>query len=65
MQKQIYSATIKALKKFLSKDKEVLFCYLFGSQVTKNSIPESDVDLAIYLAVNKNKNLSNFIEYYT
>ena len=59
MQKQISSKTIKTLKKLLRKHKEVLFCYLFGSQVTKNFIPESDVDLAIYLAVSKNKDFSN------
>lgn len=61
MQKQVSSKIIKVLKKFFSdnKNKEVLFCYLFGSQVTKNSVSESDVDLAIYLDESKSKKFSD------
>ena len=53
MNKYISPKMIKILKKFLQKEREILFCYLFGSQTTKNVISESDVDLAIYF--NKNR----------
>ena len=46
---------MKMLKKFLQKERGILFCYLFGSQATKNVISESDVDLAIYFNENRVK----------
>ena len=50
---------IKLSKKIFQEEEGVLFCYLFGSQVTKNLVPESDVDLAIYLDESKVKNFSD------
>lgn len=48
MQKEISLGKSKILGKILHKERGVLFCYLFGSQATKNAVSESDVDLAVY-----------------
>lgn len=40
---------IKPLRKFFKKEKEVLFCYLFGSLVYGDFISKSDIDLAVCL----------------
>jgi predicted nucleotidyltransferase len=45
---------LQKIKEILLKDKEILFCYLFGSQTTKNVLQKSDIDLAIYLDKDKN-----------
>jgi len=37
------------IKRFLEKDKDILFAYLYGSYITGITHPESDIDLAIYL----------------
>ncbi|MBU3942600.1 nucleotidyltransferase domain-containing protein [Patescibacteria group bacterium] len=40
---------IKTLKPIFQKEKEVLFCYLFGSFANGNPISSSDIDIAVYL----------------
>jgi len=59
LNKQISAKTIRMLKRFLFQNKEILFCYLFGSQTTQNIAPESDVDLAIYFDAGIVKNFSD------
>lgn len=39
----------EALQKFFRQQKEVVFCYLFGSHATGHAIAKSDVDVAVYL----------------
>lgn len=45
----------KKLQTFFKQEKDILFVYLFGSQVRKKTNYESDVDLAIYLDEKKIK----------
>ena len=40
---------IEALEKFFRQEKDVLFCYLFGSYATGHAREKSDVDIALYL----------------
>jgi|YelNatPaOPRAMG01_1025707.scaffolds.fasta_scaffold101358_3 predicted nucleotidyltransferase len=40
------------LKKMLEADKDVIFCYLFGSYGRDNPNPLSDIDIAVYLTDN-------------
>lgn len=49
---------VSSLKRFLSKDKDISFCYLFGSQAANKTISTSDVDVAVYL----NPKIKNFFE---
>jgi len=49
---------IKALKRVLSKEEEILFAYLYGSYAQGTNIPESDVDLALYF---KSTNLKTYL----
>src|SRR3972149_3596663 len=49
MQKEI----IKNLKSFLSKDKDIVFSYVFGSAAGKGFNSRSDADVAIYLDGNR------------
>lgn len=37
------------IEPILEKDKDILFAYVFGSQITGKTTFESDVDLALYL----------------
>lgn len=46
---------IRTLKKIFKKEKEVIFCYLFGSLTYQNFISKSDIDLAVYLDKEKCK----------
>jgi len=46
---------IKVLEKFFSKEERVLFCYLFGSFACQNFNSKSDVDVAVFLNEEKNK----------
>ncbi len=39
----------ETLENFFQGEKEVLFCYLFGSYATGHAIGKSDVDIAVYL----------------
>lgn len=50
---------LKKLKNFFLEEKEILFCYLFGSAAHGKTIPKSDVDLAVYL---DNKRCKDFFE---
>lgn len=59
MKKQNQQNLIKDLKKILQKEKDILFCYLFGSLAYQNFIPKSDVDLAVYLDEKKCKDFFN------
>ena len=43
------------LKEFFSKDKDVLFVYLYGSQSKGTGYLESDIDLAVYLRPGNNE----------
>ena len=45
----------KTLEKFFSKEKGILFCYLFGSFAYQNFNSKSDVDVAVFLDKEKNK----------
>lgn len=45
------------LKLILKKDKDILFSYVFGSQVTGKTDFESDVDIAVYLDEKRVKDL--------
>lgn len=45
------------LKLILKKDKDILFGYVFGSQVTGKTDFESDVDIAVYLDEKRVKDL--------
>ena len=40
---------LKLLSEELSKEKDILFAYIFGSQATGKTHAESDIDLAVYL----------------
>ena len=55
MKKENQQNLIRLLKKIFQKERGVLFCYLFGSQATKNTASDSDVDLAIYFDENRIK----------
>lgn len=46
---------VEVLKDFFSKEEEVLFCYLFGSFACQNFNSKSDVDVAVFLDEEKNK----------
>ena len=48
MIKQKAEVFIRVLKEVLEKDKNVIFAYLFGSQVSGLATEKSDVDVAIY-----------------
>lgn len=48
--KQNRKTLINKIKDVLGKEKEVLFCYLFGSFAYGDSIKESDIDVAVYLS---------------
>lgn len=41
--------SLKLLSEELSKEKDILFAYIFGSQATGKTHVESDIDLAVYL----------------
>lgn len=59
MERKNQEKIIKILKTTLQKEKEVLFCYLFGSFANQNSILKSDIDIAVYLDKEK---CSDFFE---
>ena len=40
---------IEILKKLCQKESDILFTYLFGSFAYQNNIPESDIDIAVFL----------------
>lgn len=56
MKKDLSGNIIKTLKNFFSKEKDVLFCYLFGSFSYQNFNTESDIDIAVFLDEKKIKN---------
>ncbi len=39
----------KKIKNYLPKDKDILFVYLYGSYATQTVLPDSDIDIAVYL----------------
>ena len=45
----------KILEKFFSKKEDVLFSYLFGSFACQNFNSKSDIDIAVFLDEDKNK----------
>jgi hypothetical protein len=49
------------IKKYLSKREEILFAYIFGSFVEKENY--HDIDIAVYLKENFDKNDSNKLPY--
>jgi len=51
----IAESLIEILKSFFSEEEKVLFCYLFGSFACQNFNSKSDVDLAVFLEEEKNK----------
>lgn len=55
MEKENEGNLIKSLKKIFQKEKDILFCYLFGSLAYRNFTSKSDVDLAVYLDKRKCK----------
>ncbi|MCD6500640.1 nucleotidyltransferase domain-containing protein, partial [bacterium] len=57
MKKGFEKDLIKNLSKFFKKEKEVLFCYLFGSRAYGKPISTSDIDLAVYLDEKKCRDL--------
>lgn len=40
---------IKNLKEVLEKEEEILFAYLYGSYAYDSVLPESDIDIAVFL----------------
>lgn len=40
---------MEKIKKFLQKDTNILFAYLYGSYATQTALPDSDIDIAVYL----------------
>ena len=54
MNKNIKKIT-EIVEKTFSKEKAVLFCYLFGSTASAKTISTSDIDIAIYLDEKKCK----------
>ena len=46
---------LKVLENLCRKEGDILFSYLFGSLAYENSIPESDVDIAVYLDKKKKR----------
>lgn len=49
-QKKLQQIT-KIVQNALKDEREILFCYLFGSIARNDAIGESDVDFAVYLSV--------------
>lgn len=49
--KQDYNSNniMKILKSFFTKEKSILFCYLFGSYAYGNYNSKSDIDMAVFL----------------
>jgi len=41
--------TLNIIERYLEKNKDVKFAYLFGSHARNNSGPISDIDLAVYI----------------
>lgn len=54
--------TIAKLKKVLAKEPEVLAVYLFGSKITSQARPDSDLDLAIAVADRSKKEEFYFLK---
>ena len=46
---------VEVLEDFFSEEERVLFCYLFGSFACQNFNSKSDVDIAVFLDEEKNK----------
>ena len=53
MKKEDRQNLIRLSKKIFQKERGILFCYLFGSQTTKNTVSDSDVDLAVFFEKNQ------------
>jgi predicted nucleotidyltransferase len=49
MPTQPISKLVGRLKRFLEKDKDIVFAYLYGSAVYHPYLPGGDIDLAVYL----------------
>jgi len=50
---------MEKIKELLQKDTDILFAYLYGSYATQTTLPDSDIDIAVYL---KEENMDYYLK---